>query len=102
MFKKVKAILLLDSMLGFFLTLQTLTLIPLTVVPTQQKLRQVQVRTELKVALWQKLQLPQLQSIRLNSKLYYFKQRGSIFEISQGQNHLEYDSQGQKFRFSPQ
>ncbi|RHW47302.1 hypothetical protein DS832_03900 [Bombilactobacillus bombi] len=96
---KHKAFLLLDNMLGFFLVLQAVAVIPLCIIPTQQKVQQVQQRSFLKLACWQKKQHPDITQITLKNKKYYFYNRGKKLEIYQKNQSLEYDRKQKTFRF---
>ncbi|UQS83802.1 hypothetical protein [Bombilactobacillus thymidiniphilus] len=95
--KKHKAFLLSDSILGFFITLQALLIIPICIMPAQQKLKQVQQKTFFKVAIYQKLQHSTLNKLTLNNKLFVVEQKGDCIESWYHDKGMRYDQKKQTF-----
>lgn len=89
-------------MLGFFLILQALALIPLCIVPTQKKLQITQTQTNARVALWQKLTHPQIKKLTLDNQTYTFRRNKGNYEVFTSTGKLLYNSQTQTFRFFTQ
>ncbi|UQS82497.1 hypothetical protein MOO45_02260 [Bombilactobacillus folatiphilus] len=97
-----KAFLLLDSMLGFFLVLQAISIIPLCILPTQDKLHHEEIRTGLKIALYQKIKHRDLTKCTLDNRLYDLTQRGSTIEAKYQKEKLIYNLQTKTFSFFTQ
>lgn len=89
----------MDSMLGFFLVLQAISIIPLCILPTQTKLHETQRQTGLKIALYQKLQQTNLQQITLDNRQYTFDQHRNVVQVYCQNVGLTYDTQTKTFRF---
>ncbi|MBA1434856.1 hypothetical protein [Bombilactobacillus bombi] len=100
--KKSRAFLILDNMLGFFLVMQAFSIIPLCIIPTHKKLIAVQNTALLKVACWQKLQQPHIDSLILKNQKYTFKKQGAKLEVLQKNQRLEYDTKQKTFRIFTQ